>query len=279
MNLSIKHLPVTDRPRERLLSVGPTSLTDTELVSLVFGGDLRAAANVIAACGGACGIRRATVGELCEIPGVGPSRASQLQAALELGARSAVAEPDRTEIIRTPPQARQHLRELERMDQEELHVLALDGRHRMLVRFCVARGAMNVVHVSPRDLYRRVIREGGVAAVIAHNHPTGDPLPSEDDLQLTARLRAAGEVLGVSLLDHLIITPDSYYSISAGRSFRARAPLADADPRPVKMYPAFVSALDEMVPSVQLSLISDVEGVEDGADDPLAPYPSDDPLP
>lgn len=267
MNLSIKHLPVPDRPRERLLSVGPTSLTDAELVSLVFGGDLHTAASVVAACGSAGGIRRATVGELCGIPGVGPSRASQLQAALELGARSVVAEPDRFAIIRTPPQARQHLRDLERLDQEELHVLALDARHRLLVRFCVARGSMNVVHVSPRDLYRRLIREGAVATVIAHNHPTGDPLPSEEDLQLTSRLRAAGEVLGVSLLDHLVIAQDAYYSTTAGRTFRDRSPFPEAEARPVKSYPSFVSALGE-VPA-------QLEPAQMELDDLLAPFPPD----
>ncbi len=226
MDLTIKQLPAPDRPRERLLSVGPTYLTDTELISLVLGGDVATAARVLARVGSAPALRRLAIGELTQIPGVGVARASQLLAAIELGARSvatASSTEARTRALRTPPDAHEVLRDLSRLEVEELHVLALDARHRLMVRFCIARGSMNVVHVSPRDLFRRLLREGAVATLVAHNHPTGDPIPSEDDLNLTARLRAAGELVGVALLDHLIIAADGYYSCTAQRVFREPA--------------------------------------------------------
>lgn len=229
MNLSIKQLPMSDRPRERLLSTGVSALTDAELIALVFRGDLSAAGEVLARIGAAPAIRRAVVGELCAVPGVGVARACQLLAGIELGFRSFQSEGDHRAPVSTPVRAWEHLSDLARLELEELHVLALDSRHRLLGRFCAARGAINVVHVSPRDLFRRLLREGATAAVIAHNHPSGDPLPSPDDVELTRRLRSAGDLLGVTLTDHLVIAAGGYYSFTAERLFRDVRPPARGD--------------------------------------------------
>ena len=232
MELSIKQMPEGDRPRERLLRVGATQLTDVELVALIFGGDVAAAAQAVAKVGGAQAMRRATVGELRDVPGLGMARSCQLLAALELGARSQAGGElhDRTDPLRTPPQVRERFRDLERIETEELHAIALDARHRVITRFCAAKGAQNVVHVSPRDLFRRLLRENAVGTVIAHNHPSGDPVPSEDDLELTTRLRAAGELVGVTLIDHLVIARGGYYSCAAQRLFRDPPPAEGQPP-------------------------------------------------
>ena len=223
MPLSIKELPAADRPRERLVLSGVGALSDAELVALVFGGDLPAASRVVAAVGGSSSLARAGAAELCEVPGVGPARASQLLAAIELGRRSADVVVDPRVPVRTPIAARDHLSDLARLEQEELHVLALDGRHRLIARFAAARGALNVVHVSPRDVYRRLLREGAAACIVAHNHPSGDPSPSPDDGELTQRLRAAGDLVGIAMLDHLVIANEGFYSFAEERLVQATA--------------------------------------------------------
>lgn len=238
VNPSIKRLPPTDRPRERLHALGPTCLTDTELVALVLGGDLHTATEIVGRVGGASGIRRGAVGQLRDVPGVGEARACQIVAALELGARSASRSDDRTGPLNTPPRAYDVLRDLARLDVEELHVLALDGRHRLITRFLAARGSQNVVHVSPRDIFRRLLRDGAMGAVLAHNHPSGDPVPSEDDILLTSRLKDAGELVGVRVLDHMIIAAEGWFSITSARIFREPPDAPAGPPVPLAAEPS-----------------------------------------
>ena len=216
---SIKSLPDGERPRERLLLSGRDALSDVELVALVLGGKLAVATAVVASCGGLRGLGRAVVGELRLLHGLGPARAAQLVAACELGRRVTLlaGRPDDSGTIRGSLEAAAIVGDLALREQEELQVLALDSRHRLLVRFVAARGSLNVVHVSPRDVFRRLVREGAAAAIVAHNHPSGDPLPSLEDVELTQRLREAGELIGVPLLDHLVIGGPTYYSFTDGR--------------------------------------------------------------
>ena len=206
------------------MSSGPNMLTDAELVALIFGGSLQVANEVVSRIGGAPAIRRAVLGELRDVPGVGVGRACQLAAAVELGSRSKGTGSDRGLPLQAPPDAFDHLRDLTALDTEELHALALDSRHRLLARFCIARGSENIVHCSPRDLFRRLLREGAMAVVIAHNHPAGNPLPSASDVDLTQRLKSAGELVGILLLDHIVVAPEKYFSFKAGRVFPDNAP-------------------------------------------------------
>jgi DNA repair protein RadC len=222
--MSIKLLPPASRPRERLVAAGAESLSDVELVATVMGGAYGLAAELVARFGGAAGLGRALVAELRAMPGVGLARACQLRAALELGARAADAEPAEGLVVRNAELAHDLLRPLARRDVEELHVLALDGRHRLRARFMAARGRLNVVQVSPRDLFGRLLRERAVAAIVAHNHPSGDPSPSPEDVALTERLKLAGEVLGVALVDHLVITRSACFSFERGRFLGAPPP-------------------------------------------------------
>lgn len=214
MAVSIKHLPESERPRERLLQAGREALSDVELVALVIGGDLGCAATVVRGLGGARGIHRAVLGELLLLPGVGVARACQLLAALELGRRAQGASEDLGAPLRTPADGVARFRDMTLLEQEELHVIGLDSRHRQITRFVAARGSLNAVHVSTRDVFRRLLREGAAAAIVAHNHPSGDPAPSPADLDLTHRLRAAGELVGVPLLDHLVIGCQGFHSFA-----------------------------------------------------------------
>jgi DNA repair protein RadC len=215
----LKRLPSADRPRERLLEVGREALSDVELVALVIGGDLDCAAALVAALGGAVGLRRAFASELRAVPGIGTARACQLLAALELGRRAMRTSPSgAVPSLRGPAQAAEHLVDLALLEQEELHVIGVDSRHRPLGRFLAARGSLNVVHVAPREVFRRLVRDGAAAAIVAHNHPSRDPAPSVEDGELTARLRAAGELVGIPLLDHLVIAEAGYHSFTDGTS-------------------------------------------------------------
>jgi len=224
MPITIKQLPPSDRPRERLRHAGEAALSDVELITLLFGGNLDLATAIVARVGGAAGLRRAVVGELCAIPGVGVARACQLRAAVELGLRAAAAGGPTDAPLTHPWQAHERLRGLARLEHEELHAIALDSRHRVLAQYPAASGALNVVHLTPRDVFRRAIREGAASVIVAHNHPSGDVLPSEDDVALTRRLRTAGELVGVALLDHLIVAGDAWYSFSEGRMGRRTPP-------------------------------------------------------
>lgn len=133
--------------------------------------------------------------------------------------------------VRTPPQLAEVFRAYaEDADKESLMAIHLDGRHRPIAFQEVARGSGNVVHVTPRDVFRPAVASAGaVAIVIAHNHPSGDAMPSPDDLDLTRRMNAAGDLVGMPVIDHLVISNDSYYSFLAGRLFRFAAPSAKSD--------------------------------------------------
>lgn len=214
MSVAIKHIPVENRPRERLHAAGPAALSDAELVALVFGGDLPAAEAVVTQLGGPQALLRSTQAMLCEVPGVGPARAAQLLAALELGRRAAALPIDRSQPLSTAERVARACADLTHLEVEELHVLALDLRHRLVARFTSARGEANLVHVSPRDIFRRALREGAAQVVIVHNHPSGNPIPSPEDVALTERLLTAGTVVGVPVCDHVIVAAEGWFSFA-----------------------------------------------------------------
>lgn len=209
--------PLAERPRERLAFLGPEQLRDEELVALVFGSGatLTAARRLIEEAGGMHALRRLGVDALCQLPGVGPARAAQLKAALELGRRALQPEPLFDLFIGQATDVAHVLQlELSPGEQEAVHVLGLDARHRVRSRHIAALGQVDRVQVCPSDVFRPLVREGLVATVIAHNHPSGDPLPSREDELLTRRLVQVGQLLGVMLLDHIIVAQSGYYSFA-----------------------------------------------------------------
>lgn len=119
----------------------------------------------------------------------------------------------------TPTKVAAILADMAAFETEHLEVLALDGRHRVISRFTVGVGGANVVHVSPRDIFRKALSLNAVTVIIAHNHPSGDPTPSGDDCELTQRIRAAGDLIGVPMVDHMVIASEGHYSFAAGRVF------------------------------------------------------------
>ena len=212
-----------DLPRERLLSAGARSLSDAELLALVLGtasGGLsaRAAALQLVERQPLAALAWACPEELATSPGIGLARAAALVAAFELGRRGAWSPPARGERCLDPGRVHELLRHAAHAEREGFHVVLLDVRGRLLKAVQVAEGSLSQCPVSPRDALRPAVREGAHGIVFAHNHPSGDPTPSPEDHDLTERLRAAAELVGVLARDHVIVAAGGYYSfVEAGR--------------------------------------------------------------
>jgi DNA repair protein RadC len=215
----MRELAPGDRPREKLIARGPQALGDNELVAVVVGSGCRGrdaltvANNLLSARGGLHGLSRSTAADLRRACGVGRVKAAQLVAAIELGRRT-LARPlrDRARIL-TPVDAADYLMPaFGGRDVEQFGVVLLDTKRRVMRSTIVASGTLNSTVVEPRDVFREAVQNGAAAVVVFHNHPSGDPLPSPDDEELTWRLRAAGVLMGIDLIDHLILGDGKYYS-------------------------------------------------------------------
>ncbi len=192
----------------------PAQLGDAELLALALDRSLTTAASLMSRFGGVHGLARASIAELAQMR-VPPRRAQQLHAALELGRRTLVQPLPRGAALTDAAQAEQLMwSRLAHRDQEELHVIGLDVRHRIVVEFVAAIGSVSEVQIDPRDVYRPLLHDNAAAAIVVHNHPSGAISPSASDLSLTRQLVAAGDVVGVKLLDHIIVARDGVYSFA-----------------------------------------------------------------
>jgi DNA repair protein RadC len=214
-------LPPDSRPRERLASVGPEHLTDAELLAIVLGTGARGASvvqvaeAVLRGCGGLAGLALAAELELRDHVGVGPVRAAVVQAALELGRRATAARPSRGQRLAGASDVWTYFRSrLAPLRIEEFWGVALDVRHRVQAELCLARGSLTGVEVHPRDVFRPLIRVAAAAVIFCHNHPSGDPSPSHQDVELTARLRDVGELVGIPVVDHVVVGWEGYVSLA-----------------------------------------------------------------
>jgi len=223
-----------DRPRERLDQKGAGALADAELLALVLRtGDRRRDAWTIARAaldrfGGLAGIAAASGRALEAIPGLGPAKSASLRAAIELARRLTDEPLERGQPIRSPADVQRHFRGcLRGLQRESFHVLLLDGRHRLIAAEEVSVGTLTASLVHPREVFRDAIRNAAAALVLVHNHPSGDPSPSAEDRSVTERLRSAGCLVGIRVLDHVIVAESGYYSFrEAGEEFGDEGPVA-----------------------------------------------------
>jgi len=220
----IRDLPTTERPRERLRDYGAGSLSTSELLAIVLrtGSSresvLALASRLLSRYGGLVGLARAGFGELCQERGLGEAKASQLKAAFELGRRLASAQPEERAIVRTPEDvANLLLSEMGLLEQEELWVVLLNTRNQVLGVHAVYRGSVNTSQVRVAELFREAVRQNCPALVLAHNHPSGDPTPSPDDVAMTKQVLGAGRVLDIEVLDHLVIAQQRFVSMKERR--------------------------------------------------------------
>lgn len=211
-----------DKPRERIITYGSHRVCTGELLAVVLGTGVRGrsavqlAEHVLGEVGGVTQLSRASPHELMNMKGIGLARATRISAAFQLGRRAIEESLPVLGVACSPEQVFQRLQpRLHGLMQEVFVVLALDARSVIIDEFEVARGCLTHVEVHPREVFRPLIRCAAAAAVIAHNHPSGDPTPSMEDISLTHRLRAVGEIIGVPIVDHLVIGDGAYVSVAA----------------------------------------------------------------
>jgi DNA repair protein RadC len=215
-----------DRPREKLQRLGASALGDNELLAIVLGhGRARASAldlanAVLSATDGAHGLVRTRHDELRTIPGIGSARAAQILAAIELGRRTMTrAARERVQIVNARAAAEFLLPQYGNRPVEQFGVLLLDTKHRVLRSLVLSIGTLDASIVHPRDVFGAAAAAGAAAVVLFHNHPSGDPKPSDDDVQLTRRLAAVGMLMGITVIDHLILADVRYYSFKEEGTF------------------------------------------------------------
>ena len=219
---SIKDWPESDRPREKLIEKGPGSLSNAELLAILLRTGNASSGQTALDHGRALvqqfdeSFRRlaeASIRDLCGVKGIGPAKAAQIQASLEIARRFAAEELKQGQLFRSSADVFHHYQEqLGNLKKEEFHVLLLDAKNRKLKDVRVSEGSLTSSLVHPREVFAPVVRESAAGVILIHNHPSGDPAPSQEDLQITRRLRQVGEIMGVHILDHLIIGKGRYVS-------------------------------------------------------------------
>ena len=212
-HLTLKDLPPDERPREKLESCGVAALSDTELLAIVLRVGSRGhtavdlAAWLLNQFHGPAGLERTPLGALRAVPHVGLAKAAQVKAALELGRRASLQGVDAAETVRSPLEVANLVRRRvdPAMEQEELWAVVLNGRNVVLGSKRIYQGSVNCMQVRPAEVFREAIALNAVAVVVAHTHPSGDPSPSPEDVEVTKQLVQAGRALGVEVMDHLIL--------------------------------------------------------------------------
>lgn len=228
---TMKDMPQGMRPRERLLREGPSSLSVPELLAIILNiGSpdetvLALAQRILCSVGGLRELADASEEELCKIHGVGPAKVAQIKGALELGrrlyqedneyrTRGGAAAGKRRPILNAPEAAADYvMTEMRFLDREQIKSLCLDTRNQLLGDAVVSVGTVNSSLAHPRECFKEAIRRSATSVIFVHNHPSGDPAPSAEDIALTRQLVEAGKLLGIDVLDHVIVGDGTYASM------------------------------------------------------------------
>ena len=220
---TVRDLPVSERPRERLLKLGGEALSAQGILALILGGGSRGESvmvtsqKLLSRCGSLKGVADASVEELSETRGIGIAKAAQIKAALELSKRleAGVGEKARP-VLKSPQEVVHTVRsQLKGKKKEHFLVLCLDTRNRLISCRPVSIGSLDTSVVHPREVFREAFSCSAASVIFVHNHPSGDPEPSGEDIELTRRLAKAGEIVGIDVLDHIIVCDRSYLSLKA----------------------------------------------------------------
>ncbi len=217
---SIRKWPRGERPRERLLDVGAHGLSDAQLLAIILrtgGGGKSAidlALELLGSFGSLQAIAGASPGELARLKGVGNAKIAQIKAALELGTRLAESPHTKGPVFASAQDVYHfYHRRFMGTKKEEFHSALLDAKNRLLKEWCISVGTLTNSLIHPREAFREAIKEAAAAVIFSHNHPSGDPSPSREDIAITERLVEAGEVVGIKVLDHVIIGNGTYVSM------------------------------------------------------------------
>ena len=216
----IQDLAEDERPRERLARLGAQALSSAELLAILLRvgvpgeSAVQVGQRLLQTFGGLSGLHRASFSELCRQHGVAEAKAAQIQAAIELGRRLSLEAPEERPTIHGPADAAALVMyEMSALEQEELRTILLDVRNRVLEILTVYRGSLTSSQVRVGELFKHPIRRNAAAIIVIHNHPSGDPTPSPDDVALTRAILQAGKLLDVDVLDHLVIGAGRFISL------------------------------------------------------------------
>jgi DNA repair protein RadC len=221
---TIKDLPTTERPRERLIRYGTGALSSTELLAIALGSGgpglnvLELSSSLLARYEGLVGLARASCSELCQIKGMGPAKVAQVKAALELGRRLLLTGPESRPQVRSPADAAGLLMaEMGMLEKEHLRTLLLDTKNHVLASPTIYVGSINTSLIRVAEIFREAIKANCAGIIVAHNHPSGDPTPSQEDVAVTEQIVQAGKLLDIEVLDHLVIGHQRYVSLKERR--------------------------------------------------------------
>ena len=226
-SFSLHDLPLGERPRERLLKLGSEALSAQEILAVMLGRGTKGESvmmtsqKLLSRFGSLKGVTHASVEELTQTTGIGLAKAAQIKAALELSRRlegnlSAKPRP----ILRSPEDVVAEVRsQLKGKKKEHFLVVCLDTRNRSIDRKLVSMGSLDTSIVHPREVFKEAISCCAASVILAHNHPSGDPEPSKEDIELTKRLAKAGEIVGIDVLDHIIVCDEGFMSLKARNLF------------------------------------------------------------
>lgn len=217
--LMIRDYPIEERPRERMIKEGADKLSNQELLAILLRTGTRhesvfqLASRVLKEVSSIRHLTEASIEELTQIKGIGLAKAVQIKAGIELGRRVAQRQAELV-TIRAPQDAATYLMEILALEQQEkFYCLYLNTKNQIIAEKVVFVGSLNASIVHPREVYKEAIKQSAASIIVAHNHPSGDPTPSREDIQVTKRLVRAGEIIGIECLDHLIIGDKQFVSI------------------------------------------------------------------
>jgi DNA repair protein RadC len=208
---SIHDIPPDQRPRERLLTQGAPALSNAELLAIILGSGtaqenaLHLAERILSHHNGLHGLAQASPADLQQIKGLGSAKVTQIAAALEIGKRLMIHSPDERPVINSAADAARLVMDMRDLTQEHVRVLLLDNNRRVTAMPTVYIGTLNASVLRVSEIFREAITRNSPAVILAHNHPTGDSTPSPEDIELTRTLIAAGRLLDIAVLDHIII--------------------------------------------------------------------------
>ena len=212
---TIKDIPKVERPREKLMKYGPEKLSNSELLAVLLRSGTKEEnavelANKILKRFSASELPNLTYNDLKDYPGLGPAKACEIIACFELGKR--LLKDKKVEIYLTPKEVWEELKDIRDNKKEHFVIFYLDSRNQEIIREIISVGTLNANLVHPREVFEPAIRNLAAQIILAHNHPSGDPETSEDDLDITKRLVEAGKILGIEVIDHVIVTKTGFIS-------------------------------------------------------------------
>ena len=217
---TLREVPHEERPRERMMRYGAESLSHAELLAILLRtgtqrqSAVHLAGSILKQCGNLRNLMDMSMEEMTSIRGIGPAKALQLRAGIELGRRITRSRLDDTVTVRRPKDAADYvMEELRYLRKEHFVVLFLNTKNHIIARETLSVGTLNASLVHPREVFRAAIKCSSASIICAHNHPSGDPAPSPEDISLTKRLAEAGQLVGIEVLDHLVIGDGRFISL------------------------------------------------------------------